>query len=111
MIKHLLLKLAPKRKRTIGKVGNVEIEEFVFELKEASIVDANISQIRHKALLDSKKPSDYISVREAHYKTSLSESWIRTLARKGKIEGLFIKNRWLILKESLESYIKLRKRS
>ncbi|MCI0529437.1 MAG: hypothetical protein L0Y56_18515 [Nitrospira sp.] len=82
-LKSFLIEVVPKSKKVIKKIGDVELQEIVFEVEKAFIKETSkggvdLVQINPQDLLP-QATSKYLTIRQASEKIGVSKSQLRRL--------------------------------
>jgi excisionase family DNA binding protein len=97
-----LFRITPKSRQLVAQAGNYGLYESVFTITRETSGKGN-AVVTHPHLLPS---SSYVSINEAHDLTDISKKELRKLCQEGELKAKKVGKNWLILRESLEGYLK-----
>jgi len=99
----LFLRLTQGSKREAARIGRLKIVEIDYVLEYVSEKKANVYRYLEEKLLPD---DDFISLKEASSRYSLSTTLLSRLCKDGIVESKKSKGKWFINYRSLQKYIK-----
>jgi excisionase family DNA binding protein len=92
--------------RQVATAGNVAVYESDFELEGASPDERHKVYVDQQLLLPPRSDSEHLTFEDAHEETGLSVSKLKKLVNNGELAFVENGKQRLILRKSLEQYMK-----